>query len=162
LYIPFVFLMFFQIASAQVYLQLELVNDPQARKYTIGDKITYKTKYLGDIWVTGTIKDILVDDDALVLNNELLSLEHVTHFRIYRRSILAFSGILQSFGVLWTGYGTVLAVLGRPNVSWGEVLGVGLGSYFTGYLFKRLFYRVPIKLGESNRLRIVDTRFSIE
>lgn len=156
------FLFYLFTASAQVYLQLELVNDPQARKYTVGDEITYKTAYMGDIWVTGKIKDILIKDNALVLSNELLSLDQVTHFRVYRKPLLYLTGMLKSFGILWTGYGSVLSALGRPNVTWGQTLSVGLGSFATGYILQKLFYKVPIKLGENNRLRIVDTRFSVE
>ncbi len=148
--------------SAQVYLQLELVNDPQARKYTIGDEITYKTSYMGDIWVTGQIKDILIEDNALVLSNELLSLEHVTYFRTYRKSLLYLTGMLKSFGILWTGYGTVLSALQRPGITWGQTLSVGIGTFATGYILQKLFYKVPIKLNDNNRLRIVDTRFSVE
>jgi hypothetical protein len=155
-------LLYFFNAFSQVYLQLELVNDPQTKKYTVGDEITYKTSYTGDIWVTGQIKDILIDDNALVLSNELLSLEHVTYFRTYRKSLLYLTGMLKSFGILWTGYGTVLSALQRPGITWGQTLSVGLGSFATGYILQKLFYKVPIKLGENNRLRIVDTRFSID
>lgn len=146
--------------SAQVFLSLELYNDPETKKFFVGDRITYKTIYV-DQWSKGVIKQILIEENTLVLHNEILPLNDVTHFMLYRNSVNVFSSLLQSFGGLWLGYGTIAAIFGRGNVSWFDVLSVGGGTLIGGTIFKKLFYRIPITLGKQNRLRIIDTRFSV-
>lgn len=146
--------------QAQVYVQLEIYNDPKALKYTIGDEITYQVDYNPGIWSKGTIEQILVDENTLVLNNEILQLKHATDFMLFRKSVKYIGGTLQSFGIIWLVQGSIVAGLGL-NTTWKTVLTIGGGSYLTGWLLRKLFYRVPIKLNDKNRLRIIDTRFVV-
>lgn len=150
----------FCFLSGQVFLTLELFNDPETKKFYVGDKITYKTIYV-DQWSKGVIKQILIEENTLILHNEILPINDVTHFMLYRNTVNLFSGLLQSFGALWLGYGTIAAAFGRANVSWFNVFSVGGGTLVGGTIFKKLFYRIPIKLGNQNRLRIIDTRFRV-
>lgn len=147
--------------QAQVFVQLELFNDPKARKYTIGDKITYKSTYSADEWQTGKIEQILIKDKALQLNNDLISLDQMTDFMLYRPTAKYFGVTFQTFGGIWTLYGA-FSYSNDPNVtSLGEWLGVGLGSYALGWVLRRFVYKVPVKLNDKNRMRIVDLRMVV-
>ena len=147
------------ISSAQVYLQLELFNDPKARKFAVGQKITYKVDYLQDVWQKGTIKEILVDEKTLILDNSLVSLDQITDFMLFRTSVNYFGRTLQTFGTLYTVFGVI--AIARDDAKVSQVLSIGGGSFLVGWLMRKLFYRVPISLGEKNRLRIVDLRFYV-
>jgi len=146
--------------SAQVFVQLEIYNDPKALKYSIGDEITYQVSYNPGVWNKGRIDQILIEENTLVLNNEILELKNATDFMLFRNSVKYTGGAVQSFGLIWLVQGSLAATFGE-NTSWKNVLTIGGGSYIAGWLFRRLFYRVPIKLNDKNRLRIIDTRFTV-
>ncbi len=152
---------FFSLGGiAQVYVQLEIFNDPKAIKYQVNDKITYRAKYDPGVWNKGRIKEILVDENTLVLNNEILKLEDVTDFMLYRNSVNYTARLLQAFGVSWLVQGSIAAAFGR-NTTWSSVLTISSTSYVSGWLFRKLFYKIPVRLNDKNRLRIIDTRFTI-
>lgn len=148
------------VCSAQVYVQLEIFNDPKALKYSVGDKITYKTIYDPGKWNKGRIDQILIEENTIVLNNAILRLEDATGFMLYRNSVKYVSGTLQTFGVIWLVQGALAATFGE-NTPWSRVLGISGGAYAGGWLFRKLFYKIPIKLNDKNRLRIIDTRFIV-
>ncbi|WP_235297741.1 hypothetical protein [Portibacter marinus] len=160
-YLVLLLLMVFCFAgSAQVYLQLEIFNDPKALKYSVGDHITYQTYYDPGQWNRGEIQEIMVKENTIVLDNAILRLEDATGFMLYRNSVKYLGGTMQTFGIIWLAQGAIAATFGR-NTSWKTVLGIGGGSWVGGWLFRKLFYKIPINLNEKNRLRIIDTRFSI-
>ncbi len=158
----FIFGLFLLVLSlnAQVFVQLELFNDPSAKKYSVGDKITYKTHYNNDVWAKGKIESILINENTLVLNNEILPLDQVSHFMLYRPTIQYFGGTVQSFGLIWLVQGSIAAIFDK-NTSFKSVLAIGGSTFIGGYLFRKAFYKVPITLGPKNRLRIIDLRFSV-
>lgn len=146
--------------QAQVFLQLELFNDPKALKYGVGDKIVFKVDYLEDVWQKGTIEQILPKDNVVLLNNNLVNLDQVTDFMLYRHSVNYIGRLLQTFGIVYAGYG-IVGLAATDNVTVRQVVTVGGGSIAAGWLLRKLFYKIPIALGEKNRLRIVDLRFFI-
>lgn len=145
---------------AQVYLQLEIFNDPKALKYSVGDKITYKTNYDPGTWNTGKIQEIIVDENIITLDNAILRLEDATDFMLFRNSVKYVSGTVQTFGLIWLVQGAIAATFGR-NTTWSSVLSIGGGSIIGGWIFRKLFYKIPVKLNDKNRLRIIDTRFTL-
>jgi hypothetical protein len=146
--------------SAQVYVQLEIFNDPKAIKYSVGDEITYQVSYNPGVWNKGRIDQILIDENTLVLNSEILELKYVTDFMLFRNSVKYVSGTVQSFGLIWLIQGSIAAVFGE-NTSWGSVLSIGGGSFIGGWIFRKLFYKIPVRINDKNRLRIIDTRFVV-
>lgn len=156
--IVFIFLFISCSLGAQVYVQLEIFNDPKAIKYSPGDQITYQVSYNPGVWNKGRIDQILVDENTLVLNNEILELKYITHFMLFRNSVKYLTGTVQSFGIIWLVQGSIAAVFGE-NTSWLNVISVGGGSFLGGWIFRKLFYKIPVKLNDKNRLRIIDTRF---
>ena len=149
-----------QSANAQVYVQLELFNDPVARKYAIGDQVTYRMNYQEKGWNKGVIEEILIDANALVLSNDIISLKDVSHFMVYRQSVNIFAYLVQGFGLGWLINGAIASLIDK-DIKILNVLAISGSSMAGGWIFRKLFYRVPIPLNEKNRLRIVDTRFSI-
>ncbi|GLR17958.1 hypothetical protein [Portibacter lacus] len=146
--------------NAQVFVQLEIFNDPKALKYAVGDQITYQVNYNPGVWNKGKIEKILVDENTLLLNNEILQIEHVTDFMLFRNSVQYLGGTVQTFGVVWLVQGALAATFGE-NTSWTRVLSIGGGSFVGGWLFRKLFYKIPVKINDKNRLRIIDTRFTL-
>jgi hypothetical protein len=146
--------------TAQVYVQLEIFNDPKAIKYSVGDQITYQASYDPGVWNKGRIDQILVDENTLILNNEILELKYVTDFMLFRNSVKYLTGTVQSFGLIWLVQGSLAAVFGK-NTTWSSVLSIGGGSFVGAWIFRKLFYKVPVKINDKNRLRIIDTRFFI-
>ncbi len=157
--LTFAIVSFLFTMEAQVFVQLELFNDPSAKKYTVGDKITYKVDYQDDVWRKGVIEEILIKDNALVLNNDLITLEQVTDFMLYRNTANYIGRSLQTFGTLYSGWGVVGLIVG--DVKLRQILSIGGTSFASGWLIRKLFYKVPVKIGEKNRLRIVDLRFYV-
>lgn len=148
------------VISAQVYVQLEIFNDPKAIKYSVGDEITYQVSYNPGVWNKGRIDQILIEENTLILSSEILELRYVTHFMLFRNSVKYVTGTVQSFGIIWLIQGSIAAVFGE-NTSWTNVLSIGGGSFIGGWVFRKLFYKIPIKINDKNRLRIIDTRFIV-
>lgn len=162
LLITVVLLSFVSLGYAQVFVQLELYNDPSTKKYAVGDKITFRMNYDQKTWSKGVIKEILIEENTLILNNNIIELKDVSDFMLFRPTINAFSGLLQAFGAVYIIQGGIGSLSGRGNVNLRNVLLTGGGTYIGGWIIRKLFYKIPISLGEKNRLRIVDLRFSVD
>lgn len=159
-YFVFTFFLLASITgSSQVFLQLELFNDPKAQKFGIGDRITYKVNYLEDVWQKGIIKEILIDENTLVLDNSLVSLNQITDFMLFRNTAKYIGGTIQTFGTVYSIFGII--AIARDDAKISQVLSIGGTSFVVGWLLRKFFYKVPIALGEKNRLRIVDLRFYV-
>ena len=90
--------------NAQVFVQLELFNDPIAKKFGIGDKITYRVNYNQEIWSKGIIEEILISENTLILNNAIIPIKQISDFMLYRNSSSIMTPILIYYFSLMVGF----------------------------------------------------------
>jgi len=134
--------------NAQIYLQLEQANSLEVRKYSPGEKITFRMKQFGDNWISDPILRILPEDDAIVFYDQIVHLDSLMGFG---SSWLLFGGAiegLRSIDAIDTQYefGTDTAI-------------IGLSTLAVGYLTQKLWSKAVKKMNRRNRLKIIDVRF---
>jgi len=153
-----VFSLLGQLASAQVFLQIEKINDPKTIKFGRSNLIEFKHKDYPDDWQRGRIDDILYDENVVVFTNQIVHLDEIEAIKIYRPGIKALGQTILAFSYAWCVYGGIAALASEEfSLGLNEILIGGFGI-LTGTLIKK-FSSKTYKMGKSYRMRIVDLRF---
>ena len=150
----FSFLFYQCLCSAQRFLQIEMINDPVTIKIQEGEVISYKI-YESDDWLTSKIEKFLISEKAIVLETGYVRLEDISHVMRYRPFANYLGKGLMTFGAGWLVYGGIAAI-GADFDFGGDTLIIGGGSFFFGWLIRKLFYKKPIVIGNRYRLRLLD------
>ena len=151
--------------QAQVYFQLEYANTTDVRRYSLNDRLEYRTSEFGENWLSGKIVNILPEDKALVFYDKITYLDEITHVRYNQPWANAMGKSLMGFGIAWTSYGGVIEGLSALNLiesnyrfGW-DTAAIGASTFLTGFVFQKLLARVTKKINKSNRVRILDLQF---
>lgn len=148
------------MAKAQVFLQLEMKNDPETIKFSRGDVLTFKTKSQPKEWISREIIDIKVSENVVVFEDGFRHLEEIISIRLYRRTFDNFTKMIQKFAVGWLVFGGLsLLVVPDSTIPLGALLVSSGAFYGTGWLLNKLFKYRKVKLGSRYRLRLLDLRF---
>lgn len=145
-------------ASAQVYLYLEDMTKVKAIKIGEGSRISIKTKDYPE-WTSYTIDRLLVDSKTIVFTDGMIDLEDVTHLRIKRRWVAAIGSSLERFGIGWGLYGTIALAASISDVEPRVVLVGTVIPLVMGWVMKKLWLWKKYKIGQKNRLKILDLSF---
>lgn len=149
----------------QLYFQFEQAHKIKTKRYTVGDKIQFRTSEFGENWLTDEIIQILPEENALVFYDRITYLEDMTHFQYTRPWAKITGGTLMRFGASWLLFGGAIEGLRRIDAidteyEFGtDTLIIGLSSFFTGYLTNQLWGKAIKKINQRNRVRIIDIRF---
>ncbi len=157
--------LFLPSLSGQVFFQFEQAHKIKAKKYTEGDKITFRTEQFGEVWLSDKIIQIIPADNALIFYDRITYLDELTYFQ-YRRPWAQVTGTnLMRFGGSWLIFGGAIEGLRRieaidTEYEFGtDTAIIGLSSILSGYLINKLWGRAIKKINSKNRVRIIDVRF---
>lgn len=148
-------------ASAQIYVQIEIFNQPKTIKYQPGQSITFQESSNPDEWQSEVIKDILVDESVLLFEHGFLSIDNIT--KVKRTNTAAKYGgkTLMTFGIAYLLFGVIIEVA-TPNEGLNATnISVGTGALATGYILNKTFGKKIYWMGKTARLRVIDLRFSV-
>lgn len=148
-------------ATAQVYVQIEIFNQPKTIKYSPGQSITFQEKSNPDEWQSEIIRDILVDESVLLFEHGFLSIDNIT--KVKRTNVAAKYGgkTLMTFGAAYLIFGVIIEVA-TPNEGLNTTnISVGTGALATGYILNKTFGKKIYWMGKTARLRVIDLRFSV-
>ena len=140
--------------NGQKYLQIEMINDPVTIKIQEGEIITYKLNH-SDEWITSRINRFLIEEKAIVMDDGYARLEDISYIMRYRPAANYIGKGLMTFGTGWLLYGGIAAI-GADFDFGGDTLLIGGGSFFFGWLIRKLFYKKPLHIGHRYRLRLLD------
>ncbi len=143
---------------SQVYLQLEKFNSLKTIKFEPGSELEFRLHAYPDTWRQGTLSDILVNEQVIILDGDIFKLDDLKDIRIFKPWAHRLGVSLQQFAGAWTLYAVVLQLVGEFEIGRDTVI-IGAGSYGIGWLIKKIFGKKKFKLGKNSRLRIVDLRF---
>ena len=146
--------------NAQVFLQLEMKNDPETLKFRRGDVLTFRTKSQPKEWVSKEIIDIKVSENVIVFEEGFRHIDEIIALRLHRKTLDDLTRMVQKFAIGWLVIGG-LALLVVPNstIPLGALLISSASFYSGGWVLNKLFkYRV-VKMGSRYRLRLLDLRF---
>ena len=140
---------------AQKILQIEKYGNPKARKYFIGDEITYQLKGEKD-WFTETIEDIILSENAVLFTHHLVKIEDIGAIKTYknRRWSKSLGQNLYLFGGSWVFFSLI-----GPLVDWPITKAIYIVpaiAVVTGWLIQKIFKSKTYKLGKKRKLRLLD------
>ena len=150
-----------QIGVSQKIIQLEFRNRVKSDKIHIGETFYYQLQSLKGVWIEGTVKDILVEKDAIEFHDRLVILDQIRAIRFdMPKSDFVSSKLpaaLIGFSYTWTFWATVAWIAGE-TITTGVLL-VPVIAYTTGKLLKALFGKRTYRLGKRKSLRLLDLNF---
>ena len=152
-----------RLGSAQKFIQLELPGDPIAFKYFEGSTIAYKLADYPDDFFNKTIQTIDIDNELLVFDDGFIEVSEITHIRRFRPWAKALGYSLNTFGVVWLGYGALGAAFaeddgfGNEGTRFGwDTAVIGGTALLTGWILRKWLYKKDYKIGKHARLRMLD------
>jgi hypothetical protein len=151
--------------TGQLYLQYEESGSLERRKYAIGDKIVFKHKSFGNQWINDEIVNIMYRDNSLLLLDQIIQVDEITHFSYNRPWARTTGFTLQTFGVAWLGFGGAIEGLRRVGAidtqyEFGlDTAIIGVTSLVSGYIINKAWSKARKKMNKNQRLRLLDLTF---
>jgi len=147
------FLGFSNILFGQKFLQIEKYGSAKVKKYYIGENLSYQLKE-DKTWYSGTIQDLIIDDNIILLENKYIRMEDIRTIRQGRRWSQQIGKQLYYFAGSWlvfSGLGTL--------VGWelrADTVIIPASAVVSGWLIRKIFKYKKYKLGKRRRLRMLD------
>jgi hypothetical protein len=143
---------------AQKALVLEKGSSLRTHKFFVGDQLVFKLKSYEKDWFEEYIVDIEVSEGYLILENRIVSVDQISAIQIRDGGGLArrLSSLFTKFSYSW-GFWTLVSAAFGDKITTGTI-GIGLGSFAVGQLFKLAFFKT-FKVSDRKRLRLIDLTF---
>ena len=150
-------LLFCLEVNGQKVLQIEKYGSPKTKKIYIGEQITYRILEY-DSWATGTIEDMLVEENVLSFHNRFMPLNQIDAFRYDINWGKSIGKQMFWFGAGWSFYAVIGPLTdGEPGNGYRPVDAIVTGSsWIIAYSLPRIFKYKTIRFGEKRRLRMLD------
>lgn len=148
-------------ASAQEFLQIETINDPQTQKYMLGETVLIKRKGSED-WEKIKMNKFLYAENIIVYDGGFLNINDIEVIRETRPAVNVLSKMMMTFGSVWLVYGLLSGQLDKDPVSGYADLAIGVSTLAVGWGVGKAFYKRDYKMGSRYRLRLIDLRMASE
>ncbi len=157
---PFIFIILAINLSGQKFLQLESYGQAKTQKIAIGTPISYKLSDHSE-WEVGIIRDFLIEENKIELEDRFLSLSDIKALRFNRRFAKVVQSGLYVFGASWSTFALLGYTFDRdPATHYSTFdLGVTLSSGLLGWGIGKLFKYKTFKVGNRKKLRLIDITF---
>lgn len=142
---------FSSLVSAQKMLLLEKAGRAKTTRIYVGETIRFKLRGQPG-WYSRTLTDVLPAEKSVLLGQEIIPIEDISHLKRPRNRVLRMLGgqLLVFSATLTLAAGASLIDHEKPKAFW---LPIGLVSTAGGLL---LVKNKIIKLGKKRRLRAID------
>ena len=100
-------LLFTNWASAQKFLQLEITNSIDTKKYAMGDVLVYKTAEFPKEWQKGRITAIDYETNIVRFEKKMEFVTDITHVKVRKPIPFALSRLLYAFAGVSALYGGI-------------------------------------------------------
>ncbi len=149
-------LFFFQGASAQMFLQMEITNSVKTIKYRIGDKLVYKTNQFPDDWQSAKITALDYETNVVRLDGKLEFITDITHVKIRKNVPFYLSRLLYVFSATSALFG------GIGDASRGQLMRQTIifpvSSLALAIFLDKVVTTKVYPMGKRANLRILDLR----
>jgi hypothetical protein len=152
----FILTVFVSGAYAQMYVQLEITNSLETKKYTFGDVLVYKTTEFPDEWQKGTITGINYENNIIQLNKKMEFISDITHVKVRNPVPFYLSRMLYTFGsvaAVFGGVGDAFRGQLQPQTIIFPVASLSLALVLDKLVSTKVY-----PLGKRANLRILDLR----
>ena len=148
-------LSFSPMVQGQQLLQLEIYNDPIAKKFGPGDVLIYQTKSLKE-WQTDKIESVDYQNQLVFFVNGYEHLDNFTKIKIYKKWVKQLGLKLMQFSAAWFLYGGIVEIIDDDFDFGWDTVGVGGGTLITGYFLYKFASSKTYDVKGKDRLRIID------
>ena len=149
-------LFFCQGAFAQMYLQLEIRNSVETKKFSLGETLIYKTSEFPDEWQKSKITALDYNTNIVRLDGKIEFIADITHVKIRNpipfylsRMLYTFAGVSALFG----GVGDAVQGQLMPQTILYPVGSFGLGLFLDKVVTTKVY-----PMGKRANLRILNLR----
>ena len=148
---------------AQKVLQIETYGKYKTQKLYIGTEINYQL-HGDDTWYHSAIKDLLVEENIILLHNRYVHLDSIAAFRWERTKMKAMGKQLFWFGTAWSAFAVVgTATDHNPDTNYRLSDTVVTGtSWLLALIVPKVFRYKKRKFGKRRRLRMLDLTITNE
>lgn len=147
------------LLHSQIFLQLEEAKEVKAHKYVPGDVIIIKTTEFPKIWQKHKIERLLVEEETLITSEGLISLDEITHVKLFNPTLSLVGRGFLTFGTGWFLFGGLGSLYEMQLIMTGGQIALGGAAVVVGYFFWKYASQRTVKIGTQNRLRILDISF---
>jgi len=155
--IIFAFFLIALTGEAQIFLRLDIPDDPQSLRFFPDSEFEIKTTRLPDTWIKKKVVSFIPETKTIIFDQDFLKLEDITAIRINNRTPRAIGLTFQTFGTAWLGYGAIAYATGG-EVSQTDAL-IGAGAFASGWLLRKLGKYKVYDLSLGYKLHMIDVRF---
>jgi hypothetical protein len=152
-----VFLLCGKHLMSQQFLQLETINDPETKKFSINTKFTYKSIH-EEVWQSRIIDALLYKDSTVLFQDGMIKLNEIKAIQLKRPMADLTGKTMMGLGVTWLVYGSLDALRDNGEALGGSEIIISVTSIATGFLIRKLFYKRTVNMGSRYRLRLMDLR----
>ncbi|MCB9080522.1 MAG: hypothetical protein H6555_02305 [Lewinellaceae bacterium] len=141
------------------YLILEKLGSAKTIRIPAGAEITYSLRD-GQGWYTGEIQGFRFKDSLLVMADRYVKVSDITALRYNRAWVVSVGKQLMYFGAAWSGFALIGTLTdGNPDTNYrlSDAI-VTAAAVTTGLVLPRVFRYRKVKMGNRNRLRLLDLR----
>lgn len=143
------------VANTQIFVQLEIYNSANVKKYQVGDRFVFRTKEFPDEWQKKKIREIQYENNIIMFDKTFVLVDDITLVRTFNPLPATLAKGLYAFGAQALLFGGISSII-EGNVSWTlpvYILGsAGLGAFLDVIAFKRH------RMGINSRIRLLDLR----
>ncbi len=157
IFVIFLFVAKVPICLAQEFLQIEVQNDPETVKYSLGQKIVIKTKQ-NDEWQSIVMRKFIYETGTILYDQGMVQVDDIIAVRDTRPGVAALSIALTTFGGAWLGFGLVSQGLDNKAEFGTREIVIGVAALATGWGVKKAFYKRDYNIGKRYKLRLMDLR----
>lgn len=148
------FLIIVGSASAQKYVQLEIFNSANVKKYAPGDRIVFKSKEFPKNWQKQTIIKIDYEAELIHFKRGYIEIKDITQVRVFLPVPYALAKMLYLFGTVSLIYGGIGDAIQGELQQQTVIFSVGpIALAF--FLDKAVSYK-KYTMGKTARLRVLD------
>ena len=148
--------------DAQVYLQLERFNNPESKKIHMGESLEFRLKEFPDTWKKFEIIDLSADQQLVIMEDQYYNVSDFKDLRFRHPGVKSLGLRLMQFSGVWFIYGGVASLVDDEFSIGGPEITVGLSAALVGLVMNKIFDKTRVKLSNRQRLRVIDTRFTLD
>lgn len=156
LFILFLFVNISYSSNAQQFLQIEMRNSVDTKKFHLGQALRIKTVHQRE-WFDITMKKFDYENNLIIHESGYLHLDEITDILTYRRVVKQIGDKLQQFAVVYAAYNVFATLRDGPNPGGYIIAG---GTIVIAWIFKKLFHKRKYKIGKRYSLRLLDLRLN--
>jgi len=151
-----IFLLFSFWAQAQMFLQLEITNSLNTKKFAIGDVLIYKTVEFPDDWQKARITGLDYETNIVRFNRKMEFVTDITHVKIKKPIPYALSRMLYGFAGVSALYGGVGDAFRGELQS--QTIIYPLAALSLAVVLDKLITVKVYSMGKRAKLRLLDLR----